>query len=63
MRAFQGEKLSQPFDKPAEAITAVLKSLAQANAAQRLDLDWQAQNQVAWNVLVPAFTPAHLRLT
>ena len=25
----------------------ILKTLAQANASQRVDLDWQAQNQVA----------------
>lgn len=34
------------FTDPVRAMESVLKTLAQANASQRVELDWEAQNQV-----------------
>lgn len=37
----------QPCANPAATIAVVLRTLAQANAAQRTELDWQAQNKAS----------------
>ncbi|BDA46048.1 probable TOG array regulator of axonemal microtubules protein 1 [Coccomyxa sp. Obi] len=44
-----GEGLLQPCADPRATMTTVLKALAQANAAQRAELDWQAQNTALLN--------------
>jgi len=36
----------QPCEDPSAALTCMLKALALANAAQRTELNWQAQNEV-----------------
>ena len=41
-----GKAVLRPCVDPAAVLAAALKTLATCNAAKRLDLDWQAQNEV-----------------
>ena len=48
MATFSEEGSLQPCPDPHATMTTVLKTLVQANAAQRTELDWQAQNIVRY---------------
>lgn len=48
-------ELLSPCEDPAQTMQSALKALKRANASQRIDLEWQAQNQVPPDCLLHPF--------
>ena len=51
------------FKDPVRAMESILKTLAQANASQRVDLDWEAQNQVHASHILASYAHTNTALT